>query len=266
MKYYYFYCITNNLNGKVYYGVHSTNNLDDGYMGSGKALRSAIKTHKIENFSKEIIKFFDTEEEMYDYERSFVNSELVNSKSCYNIAEGGHGGNIMIHLNEEQIAEWKNKISESNKGNPGPKGVTRSKETRQKLSDARHKLYEEHPELRLKLSIAHKGKPSPLKGRKWSEEQRVKQVESQKRAHARKTEEEKQAANQKRKEAWAKKTADEMNNIRNRISEVHKGKSLTEEHKQNISKSLRGTREGKNNPMYGRHWRLDPVTNKRIYF
>lgn len=31
-KYNYIYLITNNANGKIYIGKHSTNNLDDGYI------------------------------------------------------------------------------------------------------------------------------------------------------------------------------------------------------------------------------------------
>lgn len=62
-KYNYFYKITNNLNGHYYYGIHSTDDLDDGYMGSGTILHQAYNSDGIENFSKEIIKFFDTREE-----------------------------------------------------------------------------------------------------------------------------------------------------------------------------------------------------------
>lgn len=88
-KYHYFYKITNLINNHFYYGVHNTNNLDDGYMGSGKRLHIAYKKYGIENFKREILKFFETAKEAFEYEAEIVNENLVNDNNCYNIQEGG---------------------------------------------------------------------------------------------------------------------------------------------------------------------------------
>jgi len=88
-KYHYFYKITNNLNNHFYYGVHSTDDLNDGYMGSGTRLHYAYKKYGIENFTKEILKFFNTREEANEYEAEIVNEDLVNDDNCYNIIKGG---------------------------------------------------------------------------------------------------------------------------------------------------------------------------------
>ena len=91
-KYNYFYKITNNINNHFYYGVHSTDNLNDGYIGSGKRLHYAYKKYGIENFTKEILKFFDTAKDAYEYESEIVSETLIKDPNCYNISHGGFGG------------------------------------------------------------------------------------------------------------------------------------------------------------------------------
>lgn len=88
-KYHYFYKITNNINNHFYYGIHSTNKLDDGYMGSGLRLTAAYKKYGIENFTKEILKFFDSRKECADYEAEVVNEVLIKDPNCYNVMLGG---------------------------------------------------------------------------------------------------------------------------------------------------------------------------------
>lgn len=46
MRYHCCYITTNTVNGKSYVGMHSTDNLQDGYIGSGIALWSAVETRE----------------------------------------------------------------------------------------------------------------------------------------------------------------------------------------------------------------------------
>lgn len=94
-KYNYFYKITNLLNGHFYYGIHSTDNLEDEYMGSGHRLHDAYKKYGIENFNKEILYFFKTRKEASDYEMEVVNENLVKDEKCYNLVRGGEDLNTI---------------------------------------------------------------------------------------------------------------------------------------------------------------------------
>lgn len=86
--YYLIYKISNNVNGKFYIGCHKTKNKNDGYMGSGVALRRAYDKYGIENFTKEILFECGSSEEMFEKEKDLV--EI--GSHTYNLMEGGHGG------------------------------------------------------------------------------------------------------------------------------------------------------------------------------
>lgn len=92
-KHYTIYQITNLINEKIYIGLHSTDNLDDGYMGSGLNIHRAFKKYGIENFYKDIIFDFDNPEDMIQKEIELVDRKFVNRKDTYNIMLGGQGWN-----------------------------------------------------------------------------------------------------------------------------------------------------------------------------
>lgn len=104
-KYNYFYKITNNINGHFYYGIHSTEDINDGYMGSGIALKRALKKYGPENFTKEILKYFNTRKEAAKYEEENVTMALISEDGCYNVIPGGEKypcvGMAMVYDNEE---------------------------------------------------------------------------------------------------------------------------------------------------------------------
>jgi len=91
-KYHFFYKTTNLINNKYYYGVHSTKNLKDGYLGSGKYLRRSINKYGEENFKIEIIEFFDDRDALLEKEKEFVNENVISDKNCMNLRTGGFGG------------------------------------------------------------------------------------------------------------------------------------------------------------------------------
>lgn len=76
-------------NNKCYIGVHSTNNINDGYLGSGDKLKLAIKKYGTENFYREILMFFDNVEQAYEYEASLVTEKYIKDDTNYNITVGG---------------------------------------------------------------------------------------------------------------------------------------------------------------------------------
>lgn len=98
------YQISNTVNGKIYIGAHSTENINDSYMGSGIAIRQAIKKYGIESFAKDILHVFDTREEMYEKEREIVSLDFVNRPDTYNMGVGGMGGPMlgMFHSEEKK--------------------------------------------------------------------------------------------------------------------------------------------------------------------
>lgn len=92
MKHHLVYKVIHIESGKYYIGKHTTNNLDDGYMGSGTRLINAIKKYGVDSFQKKILFDFSSEEEALFAEWLLVTNEMIEDPSCYNMKLGGRGG------------------------------------------------------------------------------------------------------------------------------------------------------------------------------
>jgi hypothetical protein len=92
--YNYIYKIIRLFDNKYYIGMHSTDNLDDGYFGSGKRIRYSIKKYGVDAHRKVIIEFLPTRQLLKQREREIVSRELITEADCLNIMEGGGGGFI----------------------------------------------------------------------------------------------------------------------------------------------------------------------------
>lgn len=125
--YIYLYKITNQINQKEYIGVHQTNDLYDGYMGSGVGIKRAIKKYGKANFSIEILEFFSNKDDAYRAESVLVNEDYVRDDRTYNLTTGGKippnkKGIKLSELHKEKIQNFRN--SEAGKGSASKGGKT----------------------------------------------------------------------------------------------------------------------------------------------
>lgn len=182
--------------GKYYIGRHSTENLEDNYLGSGTWVRG-IKDKSI--LDKEILEFCNTFEDLLIAEKNYI-QEHINDVNCMNFnneSVGFASGDLnpskspderlrrSIRAKTNNPASNKDvaeKISKKLKGRPNPrkgiplseaarmnisnsrKGIKYSKEGKQKISEVRKRDYES----------GHRGVPS-FKGLSHTDETKSKQ-------------------------------------------------------------------------------------------
>jgi hypothetical protein len=138
---YYLYEIRNNINDKIYIGVHKTKSLEDGYMGSGLIINKSIAKHGIENFTKTILEYFETSEEMYAREKEIVDDEFLIREDVYNLRRGGFGGFDYINSTPEKYREFR-----SQGGKNMPEELR--KQNGHKTGQQQRKRWEEDPTTR----------------------------------------------------------------------------------------------------------------------
>lgn len=190
-KYHFIYKTTNLINGKYYYGLHSTNNLDDGYLGSGRRLRYSINKYGKNNHKREILEFCNSRKELVDREKEIITLNEIAKKDCLNLIVGGASIKSVppdvrkrigdARRGKKLSADIRKKMSESRKGKVMTKetrerirqtltGSNLSEERKNKISKTKLEQLKDknnHPffgkthsvESKLKMSKAQKGVP-----------------------------------------------------------------------------------------------------------
>lgn len=126
------YKITNLISGKIYVGQHKTQNIDDGYLGSGKLIRRALDKYGKENFSKEILEIVDSRDDANRLEEFWIEQlDSTNPSVGYNITNRAWGGQPITE-------ETRLKISAATKG------VPKSEEFKEKLRKPKPPRTQEH--------------------------------------------------------------------------------------------------------------------------
>lgn len=188
-KYHYVYLTINLMNEKMYIGKHSTDNLEDGYLGSGTYFNNAVKKYGKENFEKQILFMYDNLQEALDKEKEIITEDVIESEKFYNLKGGGIGGqlskktrnNISIAL---QKSKWRSKLTEEQE----LALINLHEESRIK-NGTLWKKGKEHPkygkevstELRQRISEKLKGNVPVLKGKSYDDfygEQKSKEIRS----------------------------------------------------------------------------------------
>lgn len=94
------------VNQKFYIGKHQTENLDDGYLGSGIRLQRAIEKYGRDSFVREILGIYSSAEELNAAEKAAVTEEVLMDPNCYNLATGGQGGFLGESVRQKMKDSW----------------------------------------------------------------------------------------------------------------------------------------------------------------
>lgn len=133
-----------------YVGLHSTNNLEDGYFGSGTRIRRSVNLHGRTKHTMQILEYLQTREALLLREEQIVNSKMLSDPLCMNILRGGGTNYCSPSIGNAQ------------------RGKHVSDESRRRMSEAAKRRTDRHPlseQTKVKMSLAKKGKPKTLEHR-----------------------------------------------------------------------------------------------------
>lgn len=219
-KYHYIYKITR-FDGKYYIGRRSTDDLDDGYFGSGVYIRNSVKRYGKDAHKKEILEFCEDKQKLILREAEIVTEEIVNDPLCMNLTKGG-GGEI-IYTEDMRYRMRMKKL-----------GTTDTEETKLKKSKSAKEAHT-RPEVKDKRSVAlKKSWENDEERRKKTSEFHSKRMKGS--THTPETIEKLREA--RKNQVFTKEQIEKR-------SEKNRGKKRTPEQCKNISESLKGKSAGK---------------------
>lgn len=138
------YKTTCSVNGKIYIGVHQTQDpqIFDGYLGRGfyknhsryikypeSPLHYAIIKYGVDKFKRETLFIYDSEKEAYQKEAELVTQEFINREDNYNVALGGKLNHkparkvYQFDFEGNKIAEYENVLAASKVLNISPSNI-----------------------------------------------------------------------------------------------------------------------------------------------
>jgi group I intron endonuclease len=127
----YVYLTTNLITRKQYVGDHSTNNLSDSYIGSGRPyLLNAVKKYGKSNFKRQILEQFNSKKEAFDNQKKYIEKYNTLYPNGYNLNITGG-----LQCSEGWSEEAREKMGEKQKGKKAwNKGLSFSKEIKDRMS------------------------------------------------------------------------------------------------------------------------------------
>lgn len=189
-KYHYLYKLVLKKNNKIYYGIHSTNNLQDRYFAFGTYIASnreksdwvksnhgknmknsrlynAMQKYGPEGFEREIIEMFRSRVDALKREEEIVTEEFINSGKSLNNRVGGMQGQFSRAVRE--------KIS---KNNPMHRDEIRKKVSKKQkerwTKSLREDFSKNNPMHNPKIREQHSGKNSSWFGREHTKKSKLK--------------------------------------------------------------------------------------------
>lgn len=175
-KFYYVYKIIFP-NGNYYIGLHRTNNLNDGYAGSGVLLHREYSRCNINDVKKEIILFCEDEKKLLEEEKRLIGDLYLTDSKCLNLVAGGTlGFSKKISEKSAEVRRGKKRSEESiNKQRVTCTGKRHTEKTKEKQSEW-HKSFWKTENSDKKREIIRK----TMKERVHTEEERKKISETKK--------------------------------------------------------------------------------------